>query len=63
MQWLIEQGLDVHAKDNNGWTVLHDAALSGNMKLMQWLIEQGLDVHAKSASGITPQHLFPLIKK
>ena len=63
VQYLVEKGVDVNAKDEKNRTVLHDAALSGNLELMQWLIEQGLDVHAKSASGITPQHLFPLIKK
>ena len=47
VQWLVEHGANVNAKNIKGETVLHSAAYSGNMELVQWLIERGANVKAK----------------
>ena len=48
LEYLIGKGLDAHAKNNFGQTVLHMAASSGNKDLLEYLIGKGLDAHAKN---------------
>lgn len=50
---LIEQGADVNASDNDGFTPLH-LAVSG--EVVRLLIEAGADIHAKDRFGSTPIH-------
>ena len=38
----------------NGVTLLHMAALEGNLPAIKWLMEQGCDVNAKDVDGGTP---------
>ena len=33
MKLLQNYNFDIHARDDNGWTVLHEAAKSGDIKL------------------------------
>jgi hypothetical protein len=51
---LIDQGADVHAKDNDGWTPLHIACMNGHAEVVKALLEKGAEMHAKSNSGYTP---------
>ena len=44
---LVEQGADVEARDENGWTVLHWAAEYGHEAVVRLLVEQGADVEAR----------------
>jgi ankyrin repeat protein len=45
------------AKANDGSTVLHEAAISGNVELCQWLVvDKGLDFKSKDDDGRTPLH-------
>ena len=48
---LIEAGADVHAKDEDGQTPLHQR---GNAEAVRVLIAAGADVHAKDNEGRTP---------
>ena len=40
-----------------GISVLHQACILGNIKVMRLLIEKGADVHQKNFEGLTPLHL------
>ena len=50
---LLEQGVDVNAKDNDGYTALFFAALKGHTDTVKALLEQGADVNAKTNDGLT----------
>ncbi|XP_042882906.1 adhesion G protein-coupled receptor L2-like isoform X2 [Penaeus japonicus] len=55
---LLEQGVQVDARDKQGWTPLHNAANSGNEELVRLLLTHGADVNAKDYQyGRTPLHL------
>ncbi len=52
---LIENGADVNSTDRNGWTALHNVALSSKQHdIAQVLIDAGADVNAEAAKGETP---------
>ncbi|XP_061171283.1 putative ankyrin repeat protein RF_0381 [Saccostrea echinata] len=46
-----------YAKDNNGHSALHDAALGGNVDLIRFLLERGLDINSTRNDGKTVLHL------
>ncbi|KAI9254280.1 ankyrin repeat-containing domain protein, partial [Sporodiniella umbellata] len=54
-EW-VQDGAEVSAKDNAGWTVLHEAALKGQDGIMRFLIACGADVNARGFGGDTPLH-------
>lgn len=49
VQTLITQGVDVNARDKEGWTPLHFAAELGHTGICQLLIHAGADIHAQSS--------------
>ena len=51
----IEHGLDIHAKSNLGYTVLHEMA-GDNLWAMKVFLKKGANVHEKDNSGKTPLH-------
>jgi len=53
-QLLLEHGADVHAKDKDGRTPLHRAAVAGRAPVARLLVEKGSDVNAKDNEGLTP---------
>lgn len=53
LNYLIEKGVDVNAKNNNGYTALMDATFIGNTEIMKILIKSGADVNAKNNNGAT----------
>jgi hypothetical protein len=53
-KYLIEElGVDVNARDHNGYNALHHAAARGDNEMILYLIEKGADVTAVSRSGQT----------
>ena len=50
----IANGVDVNAKNNDGWTPLHGAAVFGKNEIVELLIAEGADINAKNRGGVTP---------
>jgi hypothetical protein len=55
-KFLAEQGADVKASKNDGWTPLHKAGENGHAEATKFLAEQGADVKASNNDGWTPLH-------
>jgi len=51
---LLDVGLDVHAKDNDGDSLLHAALGRGSVPIFLFLLEAGADPAAVNAKGQTP---------
>ena len=55
VQLLVENGVDVNARDIHGNTPLHHAVLSeGNAEIVELLVAHGADMHTKNNQGYTP---------
>ncbi len=53
-RYLVEElGLDVNARDHQGYTALHNAASRGDTELIRYLVEKGGDVTVVSRRGQT----------
>jgi len=57
LQDLVERGADVNVKVMNKWTLLHEACLRNDLKLVKLLLDRGANVKAKNKWGWTPLHL------
>ena len=60
VQMLLENGAEVSARSNNGYTPLHCAALSGHEALALVLLAKGAEVSARSTNGLAPLHCAAL---
>jgi len=62
IELLIDYGADIEETDQNGETLLHKSAETGNLKLLEYLISRGLDVNKNKGSesdkwqGESPLH-------
>lgn len=53
VKYLVERGVDINEKDNEGSTPLILAAILGNAEVVGLLINKGADIEAKNAHGQT----------
>lgn len=53
---LVSAGADVNAKDDQGWTILHWAALWGYTDVAEILVSKGADVNARTVYDQTALH-------
>jgi ankyrin repeat protein len=54
VKYLVEEiGVDVNARDHNGYNAVHHAAARGDNELILYLVEHGADVTAVSRQGQT----------
>ena len=54
MKFLVEEvGLDVNARDNDGYTPLHHAAARGDNDVILYLVSKGADVTVVARNGQT----------
>ncbi|KAG0235232.1 hypothetical protein BGX31_004337 [Mortierella sp. GBA43] len=53
---LLNQGADIHARDNAQWTPLHEAALEGHTKVVEVLLSRGADPNAQGHGNDTALH-------
>lgn len=51
---LIQHGANIHHKNNAGETVLHWAALNGDLDIVKILLTNGADPYAQRTDGATP---------
>lgn len=54
VNYLINNGADIRAKDKKGISILTHAARTGNLNVIKNLVGNGANVHVKSPRGITP---------
>jgi len=54
VRYLVEElGVDINARDHNGYNALHHAASRGDVEMIRYLAERGTDVLAVSRRGQT----------
>ena len=53
MRFLIANGADVNARNNNGWPALQLASSEGHLEIMRILVEGGVDVNARYSYDTT----------
>ena len=58
MDCLHEAGAAVHQTASNGYNLLHQAALSGQLRSVQWLLDQGLELETPATNGVRPLDLL-----
>ena len=57
MNLLKDYSFDIHARDDDGWTVLHSAAKSGDIQILQYFIENGSNVFSQTKVSQNSLHL------
>ncbi|MHC9538523.1 MAG: ankyrin repeat domain-containing protein [Vulcanimicrobiota bacterium] len=55
-EYLIEKGIGVKIKDNEGRTALHGSGANRNIDVARVLVRHGADLNAKDNNGETPLH-------
>jgi ankyrin repeat protein len=56
----VDGGLDVGARDDDGHTPLHIAAMHGRYAVVELLVARGANMDEENDEGLTPRHLINL---
>ena len=54
---LENYNFDLHIKDDNGWSLLHCAAKTGDIELFQYLTEKGSNIYQQNRDGMNCLHI------
>ena len=55
IRFLVGKGIDLNARCNGGRSLLHVAAINGQIEAIKWLVEkQGQDIRVVDDRGLTP---------
>jgi ankyrin repeat protein len=55
VQCLVQRRANVHHRDRDGWTALHNACGRGHLRIVQHLVEHGsANIDVQSQQGHTP---------
>ena len=49
--------MDVNAKGNDGYTLLHIASQEDNLEMVKFLVDEGCNINARNSSGSKPVHI------
>lgn len=58
MECLYRAGSAVHQSASNGYTLMHQAAMSGQVQSIEWLLAKGLSLDEPAKNGIKPIDLL-----
>ncbi len=56
MEYLLQFGANVHARDDGGLIPLHNACSFGHAEVVQLLLKHGADANARDNWNYTPLH-------
>jgi len=59
IEWMVDQKVSLHFRDDEGYTVLHSALerdKADKQKVLRLLIQAGADINAKGINDYTPAH-------
>ena len=59
VKYLVENGVDINAKDKDGKTTLMKTVENRNLEIVKYLVDNGANVNAKNKNGNTPLILAP----
>ncbi|MBA0668648.1 hypothetical protein Goklo_001538 [Gossypium klotzschianum] len=51
---LIDKGIDIDSRDEDGYTALHCAVESGHAEVVELLVKKGADVESRTNKGVKP---------
>ena len=61
-EYLVQKGIDIHSRDQKGWTALHDAALMDSKVLVRKLVGKGCSLTLTTHSSELPIDLAGSVK-
>ena len=56
VEWLLDNGAEVNARNGDGSTALHSAAFMGRAEIVRLMLERGADPNARHPNGARPIH-------
>lgn len=59
VQYLLSKKANIHQKDKDGWSALHNACSRGNLPIVRLLVERNARVNAQNKTGHTPLSKLP----